>query len=121
MPTVRVDPAGLELEVGPGESLAEAAWRQGYTWPTKCWGQAECMTCFVKVIDGELSTELAGDDEEQQLATVLPPRLRGPLTRLGCRLRVIGPGVVVEKKGVKPPGSASEESSEELPGKPPEP
>ncbi len=103
MACVRVEPAGVEFDVKPGESVAEAAWRLGYTWPTKCWGQAECMVCFVRVIGGEVRAQPAGDAELLAMRTLLPRRLRGPLTRLACRLQVTGDGLVVEKKGVQPP------------------
>jgi 2Fe-2S ferredoxin len=103
MTTVRVEPSGVEFDVGPKESVAEAAWRQGFTWPTKCFGQAECMVCFVKVVDGELGTAPPGDDELFAMRTQLPRRLRTPLTRLACRLQITRPGVVLEKKGVQPP------------------
>lgn len=105
--TVRVeDPAGarpVEIEVEPGESVAEAAWRQGYTWPTKCFGQQDCMVCFTKILAGEEMIEEPADDELFAMRTKLPRRLRGSLVRLGCRVRVGGPGVVLEKKGVRAP------------------
>lgn len=103
MPIVRVEPAGLEFEVEPGEGVAEAAWRQGYTWPTKCWGQAECMVCWVRILDGELAAEPPSEDELFAMRSRLPVKLRSPLTRLACQLRVKGDGLVLEKKGVKPP------------------
>lgn len=107
MATIRVEPAGVEFDVRAGESVAEAAWRLGYTWPTKCWGQAECMVCLVKVVDGELQTQPPDEDELFQLRTRLPRRLLGPLTRLACRLQVTGAGVVLEKKGVREPPTDS--------------
>ena len=100
MAIVRVEPSGVEIDVEPAESVAEAAWRQDVAWPTKCFGQAECMVCFVRVVDGELSTEPPSDDELFAMRTLLPRRLRTPLTRLACRLRITGNGVVLEKKGV---------------------
>jgi 2Fe-2S ferredoxin len=101
---VRVEPSGVEFDVQPGESVAEAAWRLGYTWPTTCWGQADCMVCFVRVLDGELQAAPASEDELFQMQTKMTRRLRSPLTRLACRLRVKGDGLVLEKKGVQPPG-----------------
>jgi ferredoxin, 2Fe-2S len=103
MPVVRVEPAGLEFEVEAGESVAEAAWRLGYAWPTVCWGQAECMVCFTDVIDGEDNTEAPGDEELVQMQMRLPARSWTPHTRLACRLKITGPGVVLEKRGVRPP------------------
>jgi hypothetical protein len=46
---VRGEPLGVDLELEPGESVIEVAWRLGYRWPTTCWGQAECMLCRVDV------------------------------------------------------------------------
>lgn len=107
MATVRVEsPAGgepVELEVVAGESVAEAAWRQGFTWPTKCWGQQDCMVCFVRVLDGEELVSVADEEELLAMRTKLPRKLRGSLVRLGCRLQVNGDGVVLEKKGVLAP------------------
>ena len=103
MPTVRIEPSGLEIEVAHGESVAEAAWRQGYHWPTQCWGQAECMVCFVRVLSGEDEIEPPEAEEAHQLETVLPRPLRGPHTRLACRLQIRSSGVVLEKKGVRAP------------------
>jgi 2Fe-2S ferredoxin len=103
---VRVEPAGVEFDVLRGESVAEAAWRLGYTWPTKCWGQADCMVCFARVVDGELQAEPPDENELYQMRTKLPRRLRSPLTRLACQLRVTGDGLVLEKKGVQPPGQS---------------
>jgi 2Fe-2S ferredoxin len=110
MARVRVEPSGIEFDVGPRESVAEAAWRLGHVWPTKCYGQAECMTCFVKVLDGELQTVPPGEDELLQMRNRMPQRLRGPLTRLACRLQIKGPGVVLEKKGVQPGTPSVEET-----------
>ena len=75
MTVVRVEPSGFEFDVRPGESVAEAAWRLGYSWPTTCWGQAECMLCFVRVTAGELHTEPPDDDELLQMQTRMPAAL----------------------------------------------
>jgi ferredoxin, 2Fe-2S len=104
LPTVRVEPSGIQFEVDPGESVAEAAWRLGYTWPTLCWGQAECMVCVTKVIEAEDHTEPQADEERTQMQKLLPARLLGDAkSRLACRLLIKGEGVVLEKRGVRPP------------------
>jgi hypothetical protein len=61
------------------------------------------MACFVRVLDGELAADSPSDDELLAMRMRMPKRLRSPLTRLACRLKVIGEGLVVEKKGVRPP------------------
>jgi 2Fe-2S ferredoxin len=101
-PVVRVEPSGAELDVELGETVAEAAWRLGYTWPTKCWGQADCMVCWTRILDGELSAVPLGEEEELAMRARLPPKLKSRFTRLGCRLLVSGDGLVLEKKGVQP-------------------
>lgn len=103
MTRVTIAGSDVEIDVRPNESVAEAAWRQGYNWPTKCWGQMECMQCFVRIKDGEINIVPADDDEVFAMRTLFPPRLRSRMVRLGCRIRVSGPGVVLEKKGVTAP------------------
>ena len=105
MHRVRVEPAGVEVEVERGESVAEAAWRQGYTWPTRCWGRAECMMCFARITDGELAAEPASAEEQVQMRALMPARLRSEVTRLACQLRVVADGLVLEKRGVYPPSA----------------
>jgi 2Fe-2S ferredoxin len=106
MTSVRVEPLGVDLEVEPGESLIEAAWRLGYRWPTTCYGQAECMLCRVEVMAGEEQIEPQGPDEELALRIRLPASARRPGVRLACRLRLRGEGVMVRKAGVVPPGAS---------------
>jgi 2Fe-2S ferredoxin len=108
MAIVHVEPGGIDIKVEAGESVAEAAWRQGYTWPTKCWGQLECTACFVRIAEGEEFVIPAQDDEIFAMRTILPARLRSPLVRLGCRIQVTADGVQLEKKGVRPPTSMHE-------------
>lgn len=102
MPVVKVLPSGLEFEVNQNESVAEAAWRQGLVWPTKCWGQVDCMSCFTKVVDGELAVIPAAEEETEAMRARMSRKVRTPLIRLGCRLRINGDGVVLEKQGVRP-------------------
>lgn len=103
MTVVNIEGSDIQIDVLSGESVAEAAWRQGFTWPTKCWGQLECMQCFVRVKEGEDNIVPPGDDEIVAMRTMFPPRFRSRMVRLGCRLQVCGDGVVVEKKGVRAP------------------
>jgi 2Fe-2S ferredoxin len=103
VPRVRVEPDGLDLDVRAGETLLEAAWRLGYDWPTICFGQADCMTCHVRVVEGEAAAAAATDDELERMRLKMSQRLQSPTRRLACRLLVTGDGLVVEKKGVQPP------------------
>ncbi|MDX6740168.1 2Fe-2S iron-sulfur cluster-binding protein [Actinocorallia sp. A-T 12471] len=102
MPRVRILPAGAEFEVGEGEAVAEAAWRHGHVWPTQCWGQADCMTCFTRIVDGELCALPAEREELDAVRAKMSPRFRSdPLVRLACRLRCQGDGLVLEKQGFR--------------------
>ncbi|MGV9862257.1 2Fe-2S iron-sulfur cluster-binding protein [Rhodococcus koreensis] len=102
MPRVTVQPAGVQFEVEDGESVAEAAWRQGYVWPTRCWGQADCMSCFTKIVGGELNAIPADENELDAIRLKLAAPLRNdPTVRLGCQLRCTGDALVVEKRGFR--------------------
>ncbi|MFC8102689.1 2Fe-2S iron-sulfur cluster-binding protein [Streptomyces sp. NPDC057363] len=106
MPRVTVEPGGHTIDVLPHETLAEAAWRQGYRWPTTCWGKAECMVCAVLVRAGEEAVVPADAEEQDAVRLRMPVHVRRPASRLACRLRVRSDGAVVEKKGVRPPPEA---------------
>ena len=99
--TVRVEPAGLDIAVGDGETVMHAAERAGYRWPTVCHGQAVCTTCFFEVIRGDRNLLPAGDVERAALATS-PAQLvpREHEIRLACQARVCG-DVTVRKLGVR--------------------
>ena len=103
MPVVTVMPGNLQIEVEPGEALAHAAWRQGYQWPTTCWGEAECMVCALELVSGENAVEPLGEEELAAIGERMPHFRRTTGTRLACRLKVLGEGVVVEKPGVEAP------------------
>ncbi len=104
MPTVRVEPDGYVIPVSEGESLIEAAWRQGYHWPTTCFGQAQCTACHVEIVSGGENAAPTTTDEAEALRLI--PH-RGRVLRLACRMRVTG-DVVVHKRGVRR-GMRSEE------------
>jgi len=106
MTSVHIEGSNVDIDVKSHETVAEAAWRQGYSWPTKCYGQLECMQCFVRIKDGEINIVPAKEEEITAMRTLLPPRLRSRMVRLACRVEVSGPGVVLEKKGVTAPNPA---------------
>jgi 2Fe-2S ferredoxin len=102
VPRVHIQPSDIDLDVERGESVAEAAWRQGYVWPTRCWGQADCMSCFTRIVDGEMSAVPADEFERDAIRLRMNPRLRSnPLIRLACQLKVRGSDLVLDKPGVR--------------------
>ena len=100
MPSVRVEPAGIDLEVGEGESIMAAAQRTGYRWPTVCGGEASCWTCYLVVIEGADNLSPVGRSEAvavEELARVIGREPRD--LRLACQAKPAG-SAVVYKKGV---------------------
>jgi len=105
MARVRVEPAGVEVEVPAGVSVFAAALEAGLSWPTICYGQARCTACALRIVDGHRHAEPPGPDEDGVLRQ-LRGRRRSSAgdsrdTRLACRLTVRG-AVTVEKNGAKP-------------------
>ncbi|HVW42825.1 MAG TPA: 2Fe-2S iron-sulfur cluster-binding protein [Amycolatopsis sp.] len=114
--TVRVEPAGLDIEVRHGETLFDAAWREGYDWPTICLGQARCTYCHVRVrADGTAALSRVEKDEQlaiQRIARRLYSLDTSGL-RLACQLRVITGDIVVEQpafRGERRPDAQNPES-----------
>ncbi|HVW44608.1 MAG TPA: 2Fe-2S iron-sulfur cluster-binding protein [Amycolatopsis sp.] len=100
--TVRVEPGGHVIEVRPGESLIQAAWRMGYEWPTLCYGMGTCTACQCEILEG---LDLLSDKTEAEHAMLgdLSRRRRRVdprRVRLACQVRIAG-DVEVRKPGVR--------------------
>lgn len=96
----RIEPSGLEIRVGPDESLMAAAQRQGYRWPTLCNGVGECTICFVKMragVENVAAAEAAETDRLHECGRTDPD------IRLACQLRLRGP-ITVFKRGLRKNG-----------------
>lgn len=94
-----MEPAGVEIGVAESETLFDAAWREGYDWPTVCFGQAQCTHCHVRVTAGADNTRPSSEPNEAALVRRIGRRLYGgdeAGIRLACRLHVTGE-VVVER------------------------
>lgn len=102
LPVVHVEPADLDIEVEPGETIIEAAWRQGYHWPTICYGDATCTVCHLEVLAGEENLSPVEDEEADALEHNLPTARRRDLTRIRLACRALASGDVrVRKPGVR--------------------
>ena len=99
-PVVRVEPIGVTFRLAEGETLIQAAWREGYYWPTVCGGRAECTACHVLIKAGEGNAVTADSCETAMIAPVAERMGPGAPVRLACRLRVSGP-VTVYKRAVR--------------------
>lgn len=85
---VQVQPSGAEFDINADETIIEAAWRNGYTWPTICNGKGTCKTCVFLILEGEehLSPVESWESEGlQMIADSLPNGGRG--WRLACQAR----------------------------------
>lgn len=102
MAQVRVEPAGIDLEVAPGQSIFEAALAAGVTWPTVCFGQARCTACALKIVDGHQNAGPVEPEERDVLRQMAGRRRRTSMrdTRLACRMTALG-AVTVDKRGAK--------------------
>lgn len=96
--SVRVEPAGLEFGLRPGESVLEAAQRNNIRWPSICKGQASCTTCFIKILQGYENIPKAQPAETEALATAR--RVEPGETRLACQVRPTG-DLTVNKKAIR--------------------
>lgn len=111
MPQVEVIPLGAVFEIQPGETIIEAAWRNGYFWPTICDGQGTCKTCVLMVVEGEqnLSAIEAWEREGlDEIVATLPNGGEG--WRLACQVKADG-DVRVRKVGVRLAAPAGDTSA----------
>jgi len=98
---VQVEPSGAAFDIHDGETIIQAAWRNGYTWPTICGGQGTCKTCVFLTLDGEdnlLAVESWEATGLQSIAASLPNAGRG--WRLACQAKVCG-DIRLKKIGVR--------------------
>lgn len=110
MAAIRVEPLGAVLYVRDGETLMQAAARQGYHWPSICQGEARCGLCSIEVTEGAENLGELERDEAMAMTLLLRPRpdqLGGRL-RLACCVRPTGDAVVV-KRGVRYKGANPQE------------
>jgi 2Fe-2S ferredoxin len=99
---MRVEPAGIDIDVRRGETLMAAAWRAGYDWPTLCYAMGRCTACRCEVVEG-LHVLSERTDAEVALLGELNRRVRRAnprRVRLACQVTTTG-DVTVRKPGVK--------------------
>jgi 2Fe-2S ferredoxin len=99
---IRIEPSGLEIRAGDGESVMAAARRHGLHWPTVCGGNGTCRTCYLVVVDGGGRFLPAGPAEAEAIDEITRSfgHAAEPL-RLACQASITG-DVVVSKYGVRP-------------------
>jgi ferredoxin len=98
---IQVEPSGAAFDIQANESIIQAAWRNGYTWPTICNGRGTCKTCVFLTLDGEPNLSAIEAWEQEGLASIadsLPDAGQG--WRLACQAKVYG-DVRLRKIGVR--------------------
>lgn len=86
--TVRLDPVGVEFEVEEGETVLNAAFRQGIALPHGC-KEGQCSACKCNLVEGEVdllkySTFALSDGEKEQGGILLCRAL--PLSDMAVEL-----------------------------------
>lgn len=92
-------PAGLAFEANAGETVMQAAVRNGLAWPTVCGGMGECRACVLRLIGGEGLSPMRST-EEVGLRSLPPHLAKEGNARLACQAVVTG-NVEVFKRGVR--------------------
>jgi 2Fe-2S ferredoxin len=90
MSTVRVVPGDIEFGVHADETVFDAAFREGWMWPTTCYGQAQCTRCHMKVVSGAAGLPAPGPLELPILQRLHRVSYRNDLDvvlRLACQVR----------------------------------
>jgi 2Fe-2S ferredoxin len=102
---VTVEPWGITFDVGPDETVFDAAYRNGWQWPTNCYGQCRCTVCHVLVVEGAESLDAPGDAE----LAVLEPLHRtvyaqqpDAVLRLACQIRPHADLCVTQRRQPRP-------------------
>ena len=94
---VRVEPLGVNLHLGPHQTVMGAAREGGYRWPTACQGKGICTLCHVSV---EAGLENAVPPERWEIEKLRSVGLDPAVRRLACQLKVHG-DLTVTKRGVQ--------------------
>ena len=98
---IEVEPSRVVFDIHEGETVFNAALRNGYTWPTICGGQGTCKTCVFLILDGHENLSAITPWEETGLRAILdslPDKGQG--WRLACQTSVIA-DVRLRKTGVR--------------------
>jgi len=99
--SVRVMPADVSFEAAQGETIMDAAERNGFRWPTTCHGLAECAVCVFHVMTGGDRLSPVGPAEEARLQTVKLSSLDPDrVFRLACQAQIVG-DITIFKRGIR--------------------
>jgi ferredoxin len=86
MPTLRIEPEGVEIEAEAGGTVLETALDAGFEMPFGCMS-AKCGVCRIEVLAGAESGLAAASELERR---VLEGFNAEPGVRLACQARLVG-------------------------------
>lgn len=95
---VTVLPSQVCFDVLEGETVFQAATRNGMRWPSICGGCCECGICYMVVEKGAAALSEPLQEETARLAIGM--KSGEPRARLACRTQVRGE-VTVRRSGVR--------------------
>jgi ferredoxin, 2Fe-2S len=98
---IEVEPARVAFDIHADETIIQAAWRNGYTWPTICGGVGTCKTCVFQILSGAENLSPIEPWEASGLRSIadsLPNHGEG--SRLACQTRVTA-DIRLRKIGVR--------------------
>jgi ferredoxin len=99
---VEVEPSGRRFPIRHGESVFDAASRAGLAWPTRCFGQAQCLSCSFLVTDGAARLSPVEDKEQACLRLLDHLPTNGAQRRMACQATLTGAGTIsATKRGVR--------------------
>lgn len=101
MPTIHVEPLGIDIPTDEPCSIMAAARIAGYDWPTICNGRGQCTACYVRVTSNPHHLSPETESEREALGGLGLPPVEGEPYRLACQAVVTG-HVTVFKRGVRP-------------------
>lgn len=87
MPVVRFEPAGVEIDVAPGDALIDVCDEHPEARVSLSCRDASCGTCRVTVLQGAAALAPPAQHERELLAALHA----SPSTRLCCQLRISAP------------------------------
>ena len=98
--TIRVLPSDISFEIRVGESVMDAAKRNGVRWPTICNGAAECGVCAMEIISTTADLD-AMTDRERNTLIVNRAWDGGSAERLACCTHPTDGELVVHRRSVR--------------------
>ena len=93
LPHKEICPDGAEIEAERGESVCEAALRNGMEIEHACEMSCACTTCHVYISSGYDTLESPTDDEDDYLDKAWGLR---PESRLSCQAKIADDDLVIE-------------------------